>query len=272
MKKLLATLLMSTFLFGLVGCGQADAPVTDAQDDVQAEAEVNVDNPDDVIIVGLDENFPPMGFRDENGELVGFDIDLAKRTGEILGMDVEFKPIDWDSKEMELETGKIDVIWNGLTITEERKESMLLSSPYLKNKQVILVKNGSEITDKSSLADKVVGLQKGSSALEAVESDPIKDSISDIVEYPDNVSAFLDLDIGRLDAVVVDEIVARYYIQENGVDLVVLDDYFTDEEYGIAAKKDNSELMSLIESALATMKDDGSAAEISEKWFGENIM
>ena len=124
----------------------------------------------DKIVIGLDDNFPPMGFRDDSGQLVGFDIDLAQEASKRLGIPVEFKPIDWDSKETELKSKKIDAIWNGLSITPEREKNILFSRPYENGPQILLVKNDSPIQGKADLAGKIVGTQQGSTGLEAIEA------------------------------------------------------------------------------------------------------
>ena len=163
-------------------------------------------------IMGLDDSFPPMGFRDENNEIVGFDIDMAKAVCDKLGVELVLQPINWATKELELSSGKIDCIWNGLTRTAEREEEMLLSRSYLKNNQVIVVNSTSKITDKNELKDKKVGVQTGSSAEEALSKDAISNELNQVVQYDDNVTALQDLKLGRIDAVVLDEVVARYYV------------------------------------------------------------
>lgn len=168
------------------------------------------------MVLGLDDSFPPMGFRDENNNIVGFDIDLATKVAEKLGVTLELQPIDWDSKEMELSGKKIDMIWNGMTITPERAESMFFAKPYVANKQVVIVPEGSDIKTLADLKDKVVGLQKGSSSLDALKkNEAVASSVKQIAEYPDNVTAFMDLKAGRIDAFVVDEVAGRYIISTN---------------------------------------------------------
>ena len=166
-----------------------------------------------VFTLGLDDSFPPMGFRDENNEIVGVDIDLAAEVCKRLGVELVVQPIDWDSKELELTSGKIDCIWNGMTVTEERIEAMFLSKPYLDNRQVVIVEEGSKIASVSDLAGKTVGLQKGSSAREAFDANPIASEVAQVVEYEDNVDAFLDLQAGRIDALLVDEVAGNYIIE-----------------------------------------------------------
>lgn len=167
------------------------------------------------IIVGLDDSYPPMGFRDENGELVGYDIDLAKEAAKRLGVEIEFQPIDWDSKEMELTTGKVDCLWNGLSITDKRIEELYFAKPYIANKQIIIVPEGSSIKTRADLKDKTVGLQKGSSSYNALTSDPVSKEVKEIKEYVNNVDAYNDLKAGRIDAFVVDSVVGEYMLAQD---------------------------------------------------------
>ena len=172
------------------------------------------------LVLGLDDSFPPMGYSDsKTGEIVGFDIDLAEEVCKRLGVKLVKQPIDWDSKEVELSSKNIDVIWNGMSVTEERIENMFLSKPYVANAQVIIVAEDSPIKTKADLKGKKVGLQKGSSALEAVTADEatlalIKDG-GEIVEFAENLTAYLDLKAGRIDAFVVDKVVGEYIIKNN---------------------------------------------------------
>ncbi|WP_207754227.1 amino acid ABC transporter substrate-binding protein [Caldicoprobacter guelmensis] len=224
-------------------------------------------------IVGLDDTFAPMGFRDESGNIVGFDIDLAKEAAKRLGVEVEFKPIDWNSKELELKNRKIDMIWNGLTITEDRKKNMAFTKPYLVNTQIIIVPEGSSIKSKADLAGKKVGVQISSSSLEALKKDKeVYESLAEVVEYPDNLEALLDLKAGRIDAVVADEILGRYYIEKRKENFVVLDDNFGTEEYGVGLRLEDKALLEALDKVLDEMKQDGTMSEISKKWFGEDII
>ena len=225
------------------------------------------------IVVGLDDNFPPMGFRDESNALVGFDIDLAREAGKRLGVEVRFKPIDWNAKEAELNGKRVDVLWNGLTITEARKEKILFTTPYLENRQIVVVREASPIRTKADLAGKVVGVQEGSSAIEAVERDAATaKSLKELKKFGDNVTALMDLGTERLDALVVDEVVGRYYTAKKPGEYRVLDENFGTEDYGVGTRKDDGELMARLQKTLDEMKNDGSAAAISTKWFGKDII
>jgi len=272
MKKFISIIAISAVILGFTGCSSSEQKQSDnQQQNTEQTQQVNENTEDDKLIIGLDDDFPPMGFRDENNEIVGFDIDLAKAAAKKMGVEIEFQPIDWNSKEFELNSGKVNLLWNGLTITEDREATMAFTDPYLKNKQIIMVKKDSDINLKSDLEGKIVGLQDGSSAVSAVEADEIKDKIKEISAYENNIQAFTDLNIGRLDAVVVDEIVAKYYLAKNDTDFRILDENFGDESYGVAAKKDDTQLIEKLQKALDELADDGTAAQISEKWFGENI-
>ena len=248
----------------VTGCGKKDETVA-AGDPAPVVAKA--------IVIGLDDNFPPMGFRDEKNALVGFDIDLAKEVGQRLGVEVTFKPIDWSAKESELNGNRIDVLWNGLTITEERKANILFTKPYLENRQIVVVTDKSAVTNKAQLAGGVVGVQDGSSAVDAVQKDAATaQSIKQLKKFGDNVTALMDLSAGRLDAVVVDEVVGRYYTGKKPGEYRVLEENFGTEDYGVGVRKGDTELAAKLDKALDDMKADGTAATISTKWFGKDIV
>lgn len=273
MKKLLSVVLSTAILLSVVGCGSASSTSTGNSSEATTAQTSATSASSDKIIIGLDDQFPPMGFRDDNNQIVGFDIDLAKAAGEKMGCEVEFQPIDWDSKELELNTDKINLIWNGFSITDERLANMEFTKPYLNNRQIIVVKSDSDIKSKADLEGKNVGVQDGSSAVDAVNADEIHTKFASMPTYKTNILAFTDLETGRVDAVVADEIVARYYLAQNkDKNFKVLDDDFGSETYGIAAKKGNTELIDKLQKALNELSADGTAAEISEKWFGEDIV
>lgn len=223
-----------------------------------------------VFVIGLDDNFPPMGFRDKNNELVGYDIDLAREAAKRMDTTVEFKPIEWSAKEAELSSKRVDALWNGLTITEERKKNIAFTKPYMINHQIIVVPNDSKLSIKADLKGKKVGLQDGSTAVHAVENDPVSKEIKQIKKYADNVTALLDLAAGRLDAVIVDEVVGRYYISTKPGQYRVLKDNFGQEEYGVGLRKDDTELLNKLQTALDAMEADGTTTRIRDKWFAEH--
>ncbi|WP_180953766.1 amino acid ABC transporter substrate-binding protein [Bacillus sp. T33-2] len=258
MKRLITILVVMAAAFSLLmGCSN-----TAAKDKEQAK--------EDTLVIGIDDKFAPMGFRDEKNEIVGFDIDYAKAAAKKMGTTVKFQPIDWKTKESELSSGRIDLIWNGYTITDERKEKVLFTKPYLKNAQVVVTKADSNITKLADLEGKVVGLQSFSSAADALNASPIKPKLKEVTEFADNVLALNDLKSGRLDAVVIDEIVINYYMTKEKESFKVLDESLAPEEYGIGVKKGNEELLDKLQKALDEINEDGTAAEISTKWFGED--
>ncbi len=264
-----ASLLVAALLAGalLAACGKKEEPAPAPAPAPAAAA------PAGAIVVGLDDNFPPMGFRDEKNEIVGFDIDLAKEAGKRLNAEVTFKPIDWNAKEAELNGKRVDVLWNGLTITEERKANILFTTPYLENRQIVIVLDKSPIKAKADLAGKVVGVQQGSSAVDAIKKDEATaKSLKELKEFGDNVAALMDVSAGRLDALVVDEVVGRYYTAKKPGEYRVLEDNFGTEDYGVGTRKEDTELMAKLQKALDDMKADGSAAAISTKWFGKDII
>ncbi len=266
MKKLAAITLLSIGTL-LAGCSKEPAATPAAAAPEPAAAAVTR------IVVGLDDNFPPMGFRDEKNELVGFDIDMAKEAARRLGLAVEFKPIDWSAKEAELSGKRVDALWNGLTITEERRQNIAFTAPYMENHQIIVVPAESAIKTKADLAGKVVGAQEGSSAVDAAKKDEaVFKSFKEFKTFGDNVTALMDLSAGRLEAVVVDEVVGRYYVAKKPDQYTVLDDNFGTEEYGVGLRKDDTELLGRLDKVMADMKQDGAAAKISEQWFGKNII
>ena len=265
MKKLTSLLMLSlTAGVLLSGCGNKDS--APAAQSAAAPAMPTK------IVIGLDDNFPPMGFRNEKNELVGFDISMAQEATRRMGIEAEFKPIDWSAKEAELNGKRVDMLWNGLTITEERKKNIAFTSPYMENHQIIVVPKSSTIKTKAELATRVIGIQDGSSAIDAVQRDPIAASFKELKKFGDNVTALMDLSTGRLDAVVLDEVVGRYYTAKRPDDYAVLEDNFGTEEYGVGLRKDDSELLAGLQKALDEMKADGSAARISTEWFGKDII
>ena len=229
----------------------------------------------DTLVVGLDDTFAPMGFRDENGEITGFDIDLAKAMGEKLGKKIEFQSIDWNMKETELNGGNIDFIWNGYSISDERKKQVDFSVPYLKNRQIIITLADSDIATKADLEGKVVAAQTGSTAVDAIEAEPevmatFKDGKP--VTYESNNDVLMDLEAGRVDAAVADEIIIRYYISKKGEEKYkILDEDFGEEEYGVGMRKGDTAMVEAFNKAYKELKEDGTVAEISTKWFGEDI-
>lgn len=222
------------------------------------------------VVIGLDDSFPPMGFKDEKGEIVGFDIDMAKEAAKRAGMDVEFKAIDWSSKEAELKSKKIDALWNGLTITPDREKNIAFSNPYMKDKQYIIVRNDDDsVKAKADLAGKVIGVQQASTGEQALKDDPSGKTVKDIKSYADFVSAFMDLGIGRVDAVIADGVVARYLMtKEPGKYKIVEGTDYGVDDFAVGFRKEDTALREKINGILAEMKKDGTADKFAEKWLG----
>lgn len=218
------------------------------------------------LILGLDDAFPPYGFKDTDGVVKGFDIDLATEVCKRLGVELKIQPIVWDTKVRELNDGNIDCIWNGFTITDELSSQLLFTDPYVRNRQIIVVKADSGINTKADLAGKYVGVQAGSSANEAIENEKdVLDSFKELVSMKDNVLGLTEVKNGTVDALVLDEAVGLSYIQDNP-ELKALDEDFGGEEYGIGFRLEDKALMEAVQSTLADMRADGTIAEIAAKW------
>ena len=263
MKKLFVVLTAALLAASLAGCAKKGSKADNSLADLQSRG---------VFVLGLDDSFPPMGFRDEANEIVGFDIDLAKEVAKRLGVQFKAQPINWDSKEQELNTGKIDCIWNGLTITEDRKKALSFTKPYLDNKQVVVVRSESGFKSLSDLYGKKIALQSGSSAEDAVNDTPdFQKNVKDIVFLDQNLMALNDLVIGGVDGVVMDSIVAEYAIKQSNLPLALLDECLASEEYGVAFRKGDVKLTEAVQKTLEEMAADGTVERISSVWFGSDI-
>ena len=224
------------------------------------------------LVLGLDDSFPPMGFRDENNNIVGFDIDVATEVENRMGVELKLQPIEWSTKEMELNTGSVDCLWNGLSIDDERKQAMDLSEPYMTNRMVLVVLNDSEYTDQASLAGKTIGVQNGSTAEKILEESDFSKTIGNTIGFKDNVTAFMELETKGIDAIFMDEVVANYAITSPNKDFKVLEDGLTEEEYAVGFKKGNTALKNEVQKYIDEMKADGTMTQISEKWFGKDVV
>jgi len=276
LKKKLALILVLCFSLTLLvtGCGNKADQTTPPDQQQTADTSFQDIKDQGYFTLGLDDAFPPMGFREEGtNNIVGFDIDLAKEAAKRMGVEVKFQPVIWDTVIEELNNGNIDVIWNGMSITEKRQKQIDFTKPYISDRQLIVVQKGSAITNKAGLAGKKVGIQAASSAIEAVEKDKATaDAIGELVQFDNNNDALLDLKSGRLDAVVVDEVVGRYYLAKHAEAYQVLEENFGSEDFGIGVRKTDKTFLAELQKALDAMKADGTSAEISKKWFGEDIM
>ena len=223
-------------------------------------------------VVGFDSEFPPMGFVDKDGSYKGFDLELAQECAKRMGMEYVAQPIAWDSKDQELKSGNISCIWNGFTITEERKDAYEWSTPYMKNQQVVVVKNDSSVKSLADLSGLKVCVQKDSSGLAALEKNKeLTAAFKELVQVDSYLNAMMELESGSVDAIVMDEIVARYEIQTSGKAFKVLDEAISAEEYGIGFLKGNKQLRDQVQKTLEEMAKDGTMAKISNKWFGADV-
>ena len=275
MKKKLLTLttLLMILLVGCSGGGnkQENNAAGDGGNNAKQEAAGELDT-SKTYVLGMDDTFAPMGFRDEKGELVGFDVDLAQAAAEEMGIKIECQPIDWTVKETELDSGNIDFLWNGYSITPEREKKVLFSDPYMDNRQIIVTLKDSPVNSKADLAGKRVTVQGESSALEAVMKDEafVNALAEPPVEYATNTECFKDIEAKRCDAIVVDEVLARYYMKQNGEEKYkVLDENFGEEQFAVGMRKDDAALQEALNKALAKLKEDGTYDEIYKKYFAD---
>ena len=270
----------SAMVLSLAACGGAKTETTAAETTAEKKEETTTadttaaetaEAAGGTLIVGFDQDFPPMGFVGDNGEYTGFDLDLAKEVASRLGLEYKAQPVAWDSKDMELEAGNIDCIWNGFTITG-REDDYTWTTPYMANKQVFVVANDSDIKSQADLAGKVVEVQADSSAEAALkENQDLANTFGQLLTTPDYNTAFMDLEQGAVDAVAMDVIVAGYQIKQRNADFKILDDSLSEEEYGVGFKKGNTELRDKVQGALEEMAADGTLAKISDEWFGEDV-
>ncbi|MDE6599324.1 MAG: amino acid ABC transporter substrate-binding protein [Oscillospiraceae bacterium] len=219
-------------------------------------------------VLGLDATFKPMGFTDEQDNIVGFDIDLAEEVCSRLGVELVKQPVDWDTKEQDLNAGKIDCIWNGLSINAERQEIMNLSEPYMKNDMIFVVKTDSEIATQADLDGKAVAVQSGSTAQEILNDSGLNITATELAT---NVECLQQLDLDLVDAVFLDSVVANYEITTTGKAYTILPDGLSPEEYAIGFRKGDQALRDEVQRILSEMKADGKVEEISTKWFGSDI-
>ncbi len=283
-KKVIGCLLAAMMAASLAGCGGQEASSESsgsavseggsASSESGSETEEDAGSGEaaaDTLIVGFDSAFPPMGFVGDDGEYTGFDLDLAAEVADRLGMGIEYKPIDWNSKDMELDSGTINCIWNGFTMTG-REDDYEWSDPYMKNEQIFVVRGDSEYTSAADLEGKVINVQMDSSAQHALdENQELAATFSEIRPVADYLTCLMELESGAVEAVAMDEVFASYYITQNNKDFKILDDVIAEEEYGVGFKKGNTELRDQVNETLKEMAADGTLAEISQEWFGEDL-
>lgn len=276
MKKITSILLAAALAVSCSACGLAanTASSASASDDSWSKVQKA-----GKLVLGLDDAFPPMGYVDtKTGQLVGFDIDVAKEACKRLNIELKTQPIDWNNKTAELNNGNIDCLWNGFSKTAEREKEFNLSIPYMKNDQIILIKTDANYKGLSSLAGKTIGVQSDSSAESALnEKSDFKKTLKSVVQIDDYSKAVLELQNGTIDAIAIDEVVARYYLTNNSGAYKVLqeadgkDSSLAAEDYVVGFRKADNALKEKIEGALKEMAKDGTLAKISAKWFGEDV-
>lgn len=270
-KKMLTVLLAAAMTVSLAGCGSKDA---DKKDNVSVQNTENAksDNGSDrtQFVVGFDAEFPPYGYMDEDGDYTGFDLELAQEVCDRNGWELVKKPINWDSKDMELESGSIDCIWNGFTMNG-REDEYTWSEPYLDNQQVFVVRADSGINSEKDLAGKTVDVQTDSSAEAALKDNTELSSTFSTEIIPDYNTGFMNLESGAVDAVAMDIVVAKYQIESRSAEFKILDYEIASEQYGVGFAKGNDAVKDQVQKTLEEMAADGTLAKISTKWFGEDI-
>ena len=270
MKKTLALLLCGVMSMALLtGCGNdgAETANTDGTNDKEAEDQASGERT--TFTVGFDAEYPPYGYMDDNGEYTGFDLELAQAVCDMEGWELVKTPIDWDSKDMELNSGSIDCIWNGFTMNG-REDDYTWSDPYCDNSQVIVVAKDSGITSLSDLAGKTVGVQAASAALDVLSDEEQQKALADtfgaLQQFPDYNSAFTELMAGSLDAIAIDIGVANYQIESRGEGYLVLEESLNSEQYAIGFKLGNEELRDIVNADVKKLAEDGTVAELAEKY------
>lgn len=294
-KRVLALVMTAAMAVSLAACGSGTkettaAPTTaaaetetttaaEADESESADAAETTETADGAVVtategkltVGFDQDFPPMGYVGDDGEYTGFDLELAAEVAKRLNLEFVPQPIAWDSKDMELDAGNIDCIWNGFTMNG-REDGYTWTTAYMNNEQVFVVADGSDVQKVADLSGKVVTVQADSSAEAALKDDPeLTATFGTLQTAPDYNTALQDLEMGAVDAVVMDSIVARFQIEQRGGGFRLLDETLSAEEYGVGFKKGNDALRDTVQATLEEMAADGTLAEISTKWFSDDI-
>ena len=270
MKKngLVLLLVFAVCFLGITSCNKNK---TEAAAVVPADA-VEALKARGVLKMGYDVQFPPLAYTDENGDLVGYDVELAEEVTKRLGVTLQPHPIDWDDKDNELENGTIDCVWSGYTITEPRKKAHSLTFPYLSNDQVLIVRKEGAVKSFNDLQGRVIGLRSASSSEDAINENPsFKNNLGDIIEYKDNKSCLDDLKVGAIDAMVMDGCFAYFITTRTDEPFDVVKTPLSSEEYSVCFRKNEPELRDAVETILLEMAKDGTIAKISTKWFGQDV-
>ena len=261
--------LVGMAVMSLAGCTQlASNPKVDNWDKYQQQKSITV---------GFDNTFVPMGFEEKNGNYAGFDIELAQYVSKKLGIQFHFQPIDWDMKETELQNGTIDAIWNGYSATDERREKVAFTIPYMQNTQILVVKKTSGIHSVEDMTGKVLGAQNGSSGMLDFEENPevLKNRVKgeDADQYQSVNEAIIDLKNDRIDALLIDRVYADYYLTTEGI----ADQYdtipsgFESESFAVGVRPADKKLLEALNQAFKELYQEGIFQQISQKWFGEDV-
>ena len=261
--------LVGMAVMSLAGCTQlASNPTVDNWDKYQQQKSITV---------GFDNTFVPMGFEEKNGNYAGFDIELAKYVSKKLGITVHFQPIDWDMKETELQNGTIDAIWNGYSATDERREKVAFTVPYMQNTQILVVKKTSGIHSVEDMAGKVLGAQNGSSGMLDFEEHPevLKNRVKggDADQYQSVNEAIIDLKNDRIDALLIDRVYADYYLTTEGIaeEYDTIPSGFESESFAVGVRPADKKLLEALNQAFKELYQEGIFQQISQKWFGEDV-
>ena len=263
-RILIAALMIAACLLTAAGCGSAQSGEQRDDDSLQKVLDAGQ------LVLGLDVGFPPMGFIDDSGEIVGFDIDVAQEVCDRLGVKLVKLGINWDTKEKTLNNGTIDCIWNGMSVTPARAESMNLSEPYMKNEMIFVVLGSSDAKTMRDLAGRTVGVQSGSTAQELLEDSVLSGNIT-IRLYDTNQQLLENLKMGVVDAALLDSVAAYYIIFSSNVPFFVLPESLGEEEYAVGFRKGDQALRDRVQEILGEMKADGTLGQISKSWFGSDI-
>ncbi|MHC9532871.1 amino acid ABC transporter substrate-binding protein [Dellaglioa sp. L3N] len=274
MKKIIFLMLFMLLFVGLAGCSKAGTKnnnqtmnTTDSWKAIQKKG---------TVVIGIDDSFVPMTFRQKDGKLVGYDVDLAKKVFKKYGLKVDFQTIDWSMKETELKNGTIDLIWNGYTKTTARAKTVAFSRTYLTNKQVLVTKKASKITSFAKMQHKILGVQSGSAGFDSLNLHPriLKDTIQnkEPVQYDSFDNAFIDLNADRIQGLLIDDVYASYFIkhQADSDAYNVIDGKFKTEDFAVGMRKSDKTMRLKINAAITDLQKRGQLEKINQKWFGKN--
>lgn len=267
LKRVFTAITAGAMVFAFAGCsGDKKDGSSTTGEDVSLQKVLDSGK----LVLGLDATFKPMGYTNDKDEIVGFDIDVAEEVCKRMGVKLVKESINWETKEQDLNAGRIDCIWNGMSVSLSRAEEMNLSEPYMKNSMVFVVPVDSDAKTMDDLSKKVIGVQNGSTAQDILNASDIADTITEQA-MPTNIEALQQMELGLVDAVFLDSVVANYEITSSGKNYIVLPDGLEEEEYAIGFRKNDQKLRDEVQKILGEMKADGTLGEISTEWFGSDI-